>query len=139
MQSPLYDDVHGLAIDIVNASARGDEDECAAAYAQLKVLCDRNDGGDFDHPLQWEALGDFSHDHIAAIAAYDKGLKCARRLGLLQYVASIKFAMAESYHDEGYSAEAFALANEAMADAEHTTDAELPAAIKGFLHELGNT
>lgn len=139
MQVPLYDEVHGLALDIVNASARGDEEEGAIAYAQLKELCDNNDGCDNDHPLQWEALGDFSHDHVEAIAAYDKGLKCAQRLGLLEYIASIKLAMAESYSEVGNSAEAFVLANDAMADAEHAAESELQAAIKDFLNEHGNT
>lgn len=139
MQAPLYDEVHGLALDIVNASARDDEEEGAIAYAQLKALCDSNDGGEYDHPLQWEALGDFSHDHVEANAAYDKGLKCAQRLGLVEYIASIKFAKAESYNEEGYSAEALELANDALADAELAAETELLSAIKGFLTELGNT
>jgi hypothetical protein len=102
----------------------------------LKELCALNEGGELDHPLQWEALGDFSESHVDALAAYEKGLQCAARLRLPEYKASIKFAMAESYFGEGNVAEARRLIREARTDAKGSADDELKAAIKEFLAEL---
>lgn len=136
MHPPLYQEVHDLALRIVNASSDDDDHVAAEAYAALKNICELNEGGDLDHPLQWEALGDFSENHIAALQAYEKGLYCAARLNLAEYTASIKFAMAESYHAEGQGAEAYKFAREAKADARNTGDDELKTAIKEFLAEI---
>jgi hypothetical protein len=138
MQAPLYDEVNELAIDIVNASANDDEKSADAAYAKLKDLCDSHDGGSLDHPLQWEALGDFSDSLEAAISAYEKGLQCASRQSLPEYAASIKFAMAESYYEQENFVDARRLVSEAKAAADNTNDIELQAAINGFLDEIRN-
>lgn len=139
MRPPLYKKVHDLALDIVNASAEADEGRESEAFAALKGLCESNDGGDLDHPLQWEALGDFSESHADAMAAYEKGLQCAARLRLPEYKASIRFAMAESLHGEGDIAEARRLAREARTDAKGSVDDELKGAIKLFLAEIDKT
>lgn len=136
MQPPLNEEVHDLALRIVNASAGDDESAAAEAYAALKNLCELNEGGDLDHPLQWEALGDFSESHVTALQAYEKGLHCALLLNLAEYTASIKFAMAESYHAEGQGADAYKFVREAKADAKNTGDDELKTAIKEFLAEI---
>jgi hypothetical protein len=137
MRPPLYDAVHDLALGIVNASARDDETRRAELYAELKNLCLRSESGELNHPLQWEALGDFSDNAEDAHAAYAKGLECATRLNLGEYIASIKFAMAERHHDEGNTAEARKLALQARTDAKGTDDDQLKAAIKEFLAEIG--
>lgn len=131
----LYDDIHRLALDIVNASTNSDEAARLAAYAKLTTLCETNANSELDHPLQWEALGDFSQDYGVAISAYERGLQCASRLELAEYIASIKFAMAENHHEQGFLAEAIRLANEALAEVEYTTEVQLQAAIESFLME----
>lgn len=136
MRPPLYKKVHDLALAIVDASAAADEAGESAAYTALKELCELNEGGELDHPLQWEALGDFAESHVDALAAYEKGLQCATRLRLPEYKASIKFALAESYFGEGNVAEARRLAGEARTDAKGSADDELKAAIKQFLAEI---
>lgn len=137
MQAPLYDAVLELAEAIVSASADADEARGVEAYAALKSLCELNEGGELDHPLQWEALGDFAESHAAAMKAYETGLQCAARLNLAEYAASIKFAMAEGHHDEGNVDEARRLAREARLDARRSDDKDLKAAIKQFLFEIG--
>jgi hypothetical protein len=137
MRPPLYGAVHDLAVAIVNASADADEARAAESYAALRNLCESNAGGERDHPLQWEALGDFSESHAVALAAYEKGLQCAVRLRLPEYMASIKFALAESHHGEGDVAEARRLIREAKADAKGSADEELKEAINQFLAEIG--
>lgn len=136
MQAPFYDEVHGLALDIVNASSNDDEASAVEAYEKLKQLCEANEGNDLDHPLQWEALGDFSNNPEAAMGAYKKGLACALRFNLREYTASIKFAMAESHHQQENFVEAIKFAKEAKVQADKMDDSELQAAIDGFLDEI---
>lgn len=137
MIAPLYDEVHGLALDIVNASAAENDHTGSKAYDALKKLCESHEGGELDHPLQWEALGDFSENHEEAIQAYRKGLYCSSNLDLKEYSASIKFAMAESYFDQHDLTEAQKLATEASCEV--SKDKELKAAINEFLSGINST
>lgn len=139
MKAPHYDVVHGLAIAIANASEADDDQLAAEAYSSLRELCDNQEGTDSDHPLQWEALGDFSENHLEALQAYQKGLTCSENLDLHEYSASIKFAMAESYLEQEDSQEAKRLATEANVDAANAGANELNAVISEFLNELSHT
>ncbi len=136
MLAPLYDEVHCLSICIVSASENDDHALEMESYEDLKNLCESNDGGDFDHPIQWEALGDFSESHDQALEAYIKGLACSEKLGLSEYTASIMFAMAESYFEQENITEASMLALKAKSEASKTSDNELRAAIDEFLAEV---
>ena len=89
MKSPLFDSVNRLAIEIVNASTAEDEKTLEKGYAELRKLCFKNENTEKDHPLQWEALGDFSASNTDSIASYEKGLIAARNLHLPEYEASI--------------------------------------------------
>lgn len=139
MVAPLYDIVHGLALDMANASASGNEQTGSDAYDVLKELCKNEEGGELDHPLQWEALGDFSENHEEALRAYKKGLSCASKLDLPEYSASIKFALAESYFEQNDLDKAQELATEASSEADSTNDNELKVAINELLNELRHT
>lgn len=139
MIAPLYDVVHGLAIDIANASAAENDQAGAEAYDALKELCQSHEGSELDHPLQWEALGDFSENHEEALQAYQKGLICSSKLALPEYSASIKFAMAESYFEQKNTIKAQQLASEANIEAARTNDKELKMAISEFLNEVSHT
>ena len=101
MKAPLYDEVHRLAIDIANASAVDDFTSGAKAYDELRLLCFKNENKTTNHPLQWEALGDFSDNFKDATEAYLKGLSCAKELMLFEYESSILFALAELNLEEG--------------------------------------
>lgn len=48
MTAPLYEVIHSLALKIVDASARNDENSGAEAYAVLKELCESNEGTKLD-------------------------------------------------------------------------------------------
>jgi hypothetical protein len=139
MTAPLYDVVHNLALEIANASATNNEQAGLEAYDALKELCLSQEGSDLDHPLQWEALGDFSDNHEDALQAYQKGLVCSSKLGLIEYTASIKFAMAESYFEQNNISKAQQLASEANTEAACIDDNELKVAINEFLNEVSNT
>lgn len=64
--------VHELALNMVNSSAAGDEQSVSEAYSVLKDPCLTEEGDDLDHPLQWEALGDFSGSHSETLGVYQK-------------------------------------------------------------------
>lgn len=139
MSAPLYDVVHSLALEITNASETENDQLAVEAYGLLKELCENQEGTDLDHPLQWEALGDFSENHLEALQAYQKGLACSEKIDLPEYSASIKFAMAESYFEKNNLVEAQRLAAEASVDVANTSDNELSAAISEFLNAICST
>lgn len=139
MTAPLYDIVHGLALDIANASETENIGAGVEAYDLLRELCQNQKGSELDHPLQWEALGDFSESHEEALQAYQNGLSCSLKLDLPEYSASIKFAMAESYFDQENIEKAQQLASEARVEVANTNDNELKVAINEFLNEVSHT
>lgn len=139
MRPPIYDEVHNLALAIVNASELDDDDLGAVAYKTLIDLCITHENTELNHPLQWEALGDFSESHNEAIQAYEKGLNCSNKLGLSEYSASIKLAMAESYFDQQNLVEAQRLALEANIEASVINNIELKASINEFLNMVRHT
>jgi len=136
MNAALYDIIHSLALDITNASATENDQAGLDAYDTLKKLCHDQESSDLDHPLQWEALGDFSEDHLEANEAYQKGLNCAIKLALPEYCASLKLAMAERFFEQQMLPEAQRLALEASSDAENIDDDILKQAIKALLNDI---
>lgn len=138
MTAPLYEIVLGLSVQIVNASEIDDEKAVSDAYKQLKTLCCENQQTNNDHPLQWEALGDFSDNHEDALLAYQQGLELAELLSLVEFVASIKFAMAERYSEQGNIADALVYAMAAAEFANEAANEDLQEAIASFVLEVEN-
>ena len=133
MRAPHHDIINGLSIKLVNASIKGNDTQALAAYEILATLCIDNEGSKNDHPLQWEALGDFAETHDQAIHAYKKGLVCSKALGLSDYTASLLFAMTESYAEEHELDNAYQLATQAKTEADKTDQVELKSAINQFI------
>lgn len=138
MIAPLYDVIVGLAGDLVRASEKNNEQLAEENYECLLNLCNEHKSTEFDHPLQWEALGDFSTSLDDSVRAYNTGLECAERLGLTGYLASIRFALAEIYAERGDHEGAKQLCAEAKQHANDSDQADdaLKAAIDEFLVEL---
>ena len=65
-KSPLFDYLQQRSIDLINASEQGDETESKTLHKALYKLCHENHEHVNDHPLQWEALGDFATDYDMA-------------------------------------------------------------------------
>ena len=80
MAEPIREEILQVCLDIVNASDVEDEERVKASFASLKKLCEASEATEDDHPLQWEALGDFSETYEDAVLAYEKGLKSAENL-----------------------------------------------------------
>ncbi len=135
MRAPLYEEIHRLSLIIVNATLEENDQQASDAYEALNNLCLENEASERDHPLQWEALGDFSEKHLSALEAYQKGLALSQKLALPEYTASILLAMAESYLEEGSTTKAMQLLDEAKNEASHSNDQALKAAIDELLAE----
>ena len=140
MNSDIYEKVLCLAEDIVNASSVDDTKAQWNSYNALLQLCEANEESELDHPLQWEALGDFTNDNTKAVEIYEKALKVAEGYGLIDYCASIQLALAERYLAQGISNKAREYAVLAGSAAKQTKDLDLRREISEFLlNELANT
>ena len=133
MKPALYDEVHQLSVDIVNASFEEDSQNEWGAYNRLRELCILNENTAQDHPLQWEALADFTTNTQQALLLYKKALKCSELLGLDQYSASIKLEVAKKHLDENDVESALSFAYQANELAETTNNLELRKEISEFL------
>jgi len=99
MKAPLFEDILKISQSIADASANNDEELRTHHYQQLIKLCATNENSPKDHPLQWEALGDFTNDSEQAVDIYEKGLICAQNLKLIDYTGSIYLTMAQRYEE----------------------------------------
>lgn len=131
----LYDDVHQLTLDIVNASSVENTKLQWDAYQKLKELCESNEKTELNHPFQWEALADFTIDNSQAILVYNKALNYANEQDLIEYKASIFYSMAERYFEENEYRKAHDYALKANETAKETDDLDLRKNISEFLLE----
>ena len=133
MKPPLYDEVHQLSIEVVNASSAENTQEKWIAYNKLRELCALHENTENDHPLQWEALADFTANDEQAISIYQKALRCSELLGLDEYSASINLEMAERHQANKKTELALKLAHRANELANTTNNLELRREISEFL------
>jgi hypothetical protein len=133
MKPPLYDSVHQMALDMVLASEAGDTKLKWSIYQDIKALCEHNEGTDQDHPLQWEALADFTSDDEVAMTLYERALSIALQLNLSEYAASALLAMAERNLDLGNIIIAITLAEKANSFALNTENLDLRRDVCEFL------
>ncbi len=131
--TPLHDEVHQLALDIVNASAIEDRASEWAVYTKLRELCESNEASELNHPLQWESLGDFTIADDKAIPIYLKALEIAEKQNRIEYIASINFALAERHLELKEPEGAYRFARQANEAAKNTDDLELRKEISEFL------
>ncbi|MBU2871375.1 hypothetical protein [Colwellia sp. E2M01] len=136
MKAPLYNDILAICQEIANASAT-DNDELRLAHCKkLQVLCATNQNSPKDHPLQWEALADFTEDGEQAMDIYEIALATAEKLSLPVFTASAYLAMALRQVEFEEPAQALIFANKAN-DAAQTIDSdELKEEITELLTQL---
>jgi len=136
MNARLFDEVHELALDIVEASSDHDKKSEWAAYTVLRELCEYNERTEHNHPFQWETLGDFTANNSKAVSIYQKALDLAEDIDEIEYIASIKLALAERYFAAENYERAYQLAFQANDVAKKTDDLELRQEISELLLEL---
>jgi len=138
MKAPLYNDILKLSQDIAKASAEDNEASRLESCGNLQRLCASNQNSPKDHPLQWEALGDFTEDGDQAIDIYQIGLSTAEKMNLDNFQASIYLSMAQRYKEFDELTSALEYAKTASKVAEKITSDELKSEINEFLTSLEN-
>lgn len=136
MKAPLYDEILDICQQIANASAQEDDAARQQACGSLQKLCATNQNSPKDHPLQWEALGDFTEDGELAMDIYEIGLATAEKLQLTTFTASIYLAMAQRQQEFDVSEKAAILAQKAKAASKNIESDELKQEINDFIASL---
>ncbi len=75
MKAPLFNEILKISQDLADASAKDDEKSRTEHYQALIKLCANNEDSPKDHPLQWEALADFTNDSDQALDIYHPNIK----------------------------------------------------------------
>ena len=138
MKAPLYNEILEICQNIANASEKDDDDARNSACVELQKLCATNQNSPKDHPLQWEALADFTDDGDQAMDIYQIALSTAEKLKLNTFIASVYLAMAQRQQEFEESTKALEYANMANAAAMDISSAELKQEIQEFLSTLTN-
>ena len=136
MKAPLFDDIISLSQNIADASASENDDSRELNYKALIKLCAHNENTPKDHPLQWEALADFTLDSEQSIDIYQKGLDCAQRLALTNATASIYLSMAMRYQEMEEVDNAKDYSQKAVELVDQLTNDDLKADIAEFANSL---
>lgn len=133
MKAPLFDDILNISQQIADASGNENEAAREEAYKALIKLCAANDNSPKDHPLQWEALADFTLDADQAIDIYEKGILCADKLSLIDSKASMLLAMAIRFDEMEESEKSTETAAQLAETVESINNAELKAEVLDYL------
>lgn len=133
MKAPLFDDILNISQQIADASGKEDEAAREEAYKALIKLCAANDNSPKDHPLQWEALADFTLDADQAIDIYEKGILCADKLSLVDSKASMLLAMAIRFDEMEESEKSAETAAQLADTVDSINNTELKAEVLDYL------
>lgn len=136
VNTKIYQSVYILAEELLEANNRRDQETFDALYAQLKAICTDNEDTDKDHPVQWEALADFTEDADEALALYQKALDKATAINSKDYMSSIAYSMAELQVQVGQIKEAIENLKNAKITANKIEDKVLKNEIHDLLKEL---
>ena len=138
MKAPLFSEILDICQAIAAASAKNDENSRHASYQQLIKLCAANENTPRDHPLQWEALADFTNDSEQAIEIYQKWLACAETLGFADYIASIYLSMAQRYEEMSMADKALMAVSQALELVDKVENQELVTDIRAYHKGIGS-
>jgi hypothetical protein len=138
MKAPLYNEILDICKNIASASEKDDDDARNSACGDLQKLCATNQDSPKDHPLQWEALADFTDDGDQAMDIYQIALAIAQKLKLDTFVASAYLAMAQRQQEFEESSKALEYATMANTAAQNISSEELKQEIEEFLSTLTN-
>jgi len=138
MKAPLYNEILDICQNIACASEKDDDVARNNACGELQKLCASNQNSPKDHPLQWEALADFTDDGDQAMDIYQIALATAEELKLDTFIASAYLAMAQRQQEFEDSAKALEYATLADGAAKNISSEELKQEIKEILSTLTN-
>ena len=138
MKAPLYNEILDICQNIANASEKDDEDARNSASGDLQKLCANNQNSPKDHPLQWEALADFTDDGDQAMDIYQIALAIAEKLKLATFITSVYLAMAQRQQEFEESSKALEYATMANTAAQTISSEELKQEVQELLSTLTN-
>lgn len=136
MTPSFYKLIHQSAVDMMAAAQANDIESFNKLYESLKQICVENQQGKNNHPVQWETLADFTEDAVVAIDLYEKALAAAEKVKDREYIASIKYAMADRYCEIGNNELALSYAQQAKEIADKLDDTELQDEIRALLKTI---
>lgn len=136
MKAPLYNDILAICQEIANASNTDNDELRLASCKKLQVLCATNQDSPKDHPLQWEALADFTEDGEQAMDIYEVALATAEKLALPIFTASAYLAMAQRQVEFEEKEQALVFATKANEAAQTVDSEELKTEITELLAKL---
>ena len=136
LNTKIYQAVYVLAEELLEANNRKNQARFDELYAELKAICVDNEGTDKDHPVQWEALADFTEDGDEALALYSKALDKATAINSKDYMSSIAYSMAELQVQMGQIKAAVENLKNAKISANKIEDKQLKNEIHDLLVEL---
>jgi hypothetical protein len=136
MNTKIYKEVHGLAEALMTAAGKEDRETFESLYADLELICTSNEDTDKDHPVQWEALADFTEELEGAIKVYEKALLKAEEINSKDYISSIAFSLATLQIELEDTESAVENLNKAKISSNKIEDKELKAEIHDLLTEL---
>lgn len=136
MKAPLYDDILSICQNIASASSENNDELRLEHCKTLQVLCAKNQNTPKDHPLQWEALADFTEDGDQAIDIYQIALATAEKLSLTTFTASAYLAMSLRYSEFEENEQALTYAKKASEAAKNIDSEELKTEIAEHLAQL---
>lgn len=136
MKAPLYADILAICQEIANASNTDNDELRLASCKKLQVLCATNQNSPKDHPLQWEALADFTDDGEQAMDIYEVALATAEKLALPVFTASAYLAMALRQVEFEEKEQALVFATKANEAAQTIESEELKTEIAELLSQL---
>jgi hypothetical protein len=130
----VYDRIADLALDIVNASFRGERAGTRAAYQALKAYLAEQEEILGAHPTFPETLADFSTERRQAIRLYHRALRLARRM--TEPLHTIQLSLGELYLQTGDRRAARRWLNAARADACKYGDSDEAARAEELLQDM---
>lgn len=136
INTKIYRAIYNLAEELLEADSKEDQARFDQLYAELKAICEDNEGTDKDHPEQWETLADFTADLDQALVIYDKALAKATAINSKDHLSSIAFSMAELQLEMGEKEVAIESLKNAKVAANKIEDKEFKQEIDALLEKL---
>lgn len=136
MNTKVYKQVHDLAERLMQAAEKEDLTVFTQLYEVLGAVCIEHEGTHKDHPVQWEALADFTDDLALAVTIYEKALMKAEAINAKDYCCSIGYSMATLLLELDELDSAVAALEKAKIASDKIEDKQLKAEIHDLLTEL---
>ncbi len=136
MSETLSQLVFKVAEQLLEAANREDAKAFGEGYELLKRLCEESETEPANHPLQWEALADFTEDYTQARQYYEKSYALAETIDAVEHLASVSLALALLSEDEGDIEQAYMLAKRAAGHAADISDQDLKDEIQVLVKHL---